>query len=337
MDNPTIVFDRPRSVTVERRDRPRPGAGEMLIETALTLISTGTELTILSGEFPERSAWARYGQFPFVAGYSNVGRVVEVGERVDRSWIGRRVATRSPHAAWVTARASAAAPIPDAIGDEPAAMFAIAAIVMNGVRRSRLVWGETVVVFGLGLLGQFAVRFAECAGARRVFAVEVAEHRLGLVPKSAAIVPVDPRIADVRERVREANRGRLADVVFEVTGDPKLIPGEFAALGRQGRFVVLSSPRGPSSFDFHDLCNAPSFTIIGTHEQSHPAVETPDNPWTHLRHNELYYDYMVEQRIDVAPLVSHRFPYARAPEVYAELLADRSAFMGVILDWRSRP
>jgi 2-desacetyl-2-hydroxyethyl bacteriochlorophyllide A dehydrogenase len=336
MDNPTVVFEGPHSAIVESRERPRPAAGEVLIETALTLISTGTELTIYSGDFPEHSVWARYGRFPFVAGYSNVGRVAEAGAGVDSALVGRRVASRGPHAAWVTARPAAIAPIPDAVPDQEAALFAIAAIVMNAIRRAHVTWGETIVVNGCGLLGQLAVRLAMVAGASRVVAVDVSEYRLALLPKSPAVVNLNPRRDDVQARVREANGGRLADVVFEVTGDPALIEGELASLRRQGRFVMLSSPRGASSFDFHDLCNAPSFTIIGTHETSHPAAATRDNPWTHIRHNELFFDYVAGKRIEVGSLLSHRFSYAKAPEVYAQLLADRSMHMGVILDWREK-
>lgn len=330
-----MVFTRPREVVLEARERRTPGAGELLIETRLSLISTGTELTILSGEFPPGSFWAAYGKFPFAAGYSNIGVVQEVGAGADRSWIGRRVATRTPHAAWTIAPASEAVVIPDRVTDQQAAFFAIAGIVMNAVRRGRVAWGESVVIFGLGLLGQFAVRLCELAGAERIFAADVAEHRLSMLPAGAAIVPVNPRSAEIVKVVRDRNGGRLADVAFEVTGDPKLIAGEFAALRRQGRFVVLSSPRGPTSFDFHDLCNAPSFTIIGAHEMSHPARETYDDPWTRSRHYGLFFALLEDRRLDIGGLLTDTVNYRDAPRIYEDLLADRSKHMGVALDWRT--
>lgn len=333
MENATIVFERPRVVKIDRAELPRPKRGEILVETIVSLISTGTELTILSGEFPEQSVWARYGKFPFVAGYSNIGRVAQAGDDVDRGWIGRRVATRSPHAAWVTAPLAAAVVVPDEVRDEEGAFFAIAGVVMNSIRRAELKWGETVVVFGLGILGQLAVRFAELAGAGRVFAVDVASPRLGLLPRTTAVVAMHAREGDLRARIRDANHGRLADVAFEVTGDPKLITDEFKVLRAQGRFIVLSSPRGPTQFDFHDLCNAPSFTIIGTHEMSAPPSATPDNPWTSQRHYELYFDQVMERRIQVDSLISHRVAFKDAPDMYARLLTDRSEAMAVILDW----
>jgi 2-desacetyl-2-hydroxyethyl bacteriochlorophyllide A dehydrogenase len=335
IENPTIVFDQSRVVQIIDAGMPRPKAGEVLVETTVSLISTGTELTILSGDFPPDSVWAAYGKYPFVAGYSNIGRVTEVGDGVDPGLVGRRVATRSPHAAWTASPAASAVTIPDNVTDDQAAFFTIAGIVMNSVRRANLRWGESVAVFGLGLLGQFAARFAEIAGASRIFAIDLARPRLAMLPQSPTIVAMHPDDGDLRTRIREANRGRLADVVFEVTGNPKLIPGEFRILGRQGRFIVLSSPRGPTPFDFHDLCNAPSFTIIGTHERSTPSSATPDNPWTAKRNCELFFDYVAERRVEVDSLVSDRVPFTNAPDIYQRLLADRSAAMGVILEWKN--
>jgi threonine dehydrogenase-like Zn-dependent dehydrogenase len=137
----------------------------------------------------------------------------------------------------------------------------------------------------------------------------------------------------VKSVIEKLTRGRLAEVVFEVTGLPNLIPKQFETLHRQGRYVVLSSPRGKTSFDFHDLCNAPSYTIIGAHNMSHPPLATPDYPWTMHRHAELFFDLVAEGKLAIDPLISHRERYTEAPRLYDMLLRDRSAAMGVVLDW----
>src|SRR5262249_46745213 len=98
MDNPTVVFPRPRQVTIENRERPRPHEGELLIKTDVTLISMGTELTILSGQFPGGSPGEISGRFPFFPGSSTMGRGAGVGAGPEKDWIGRRVAPRPPHA-----------------------------------------------------------------------------------------------------------------------------------------------------------------------------------------------------------------------------------------------
>ena len=134
-------------------------------------------------------------------------------------------------------------------------------------------------------------------------------------------------------RPSPATRGRKADVAFELTGNGAAIPGEVASLRLQGRLVILSSPRSASEFDFHDLCNAPSITIIGAHNFSHPMHATPDNPWTFARDAELFFDWVAAGEMDMSPLVSHRGSPANAPGLYRMLLRDRTQAMGVVLRW----
>ena len=332
--NPAVVFAGLREVVIEHAKRPDAGPGELLIRTHKSLISTGTELTLLSGEYPPGSVWAGHARFPMGAGYSNVGEVIGVGDGVGEAWLGRRVATHGGHARYVTAAPGSARPVRDGVADEHAVFFAISEIVMNAVRRSQLAWGEAVVVYGAGLLGQLTARYCRLCGARPVVVVDVAESRLGrLPPDDPSIVPANSGRCDAADTVAQATRGRKADVAFEVTGAADLIPEQLRALRDQGRLVILGCPRGPTQFDFHDLCNSPSYTIIGAHNRSTPQYETPDNPWTWQRHAELFFELLADGEVSVEPLISHCEPYTNAPALYELLLADRSQAMGVILDW----
>lgn len=328
-----MVFTQPRQVAIEDRGIPVPKEGELLIKTRRTLISTGTELTILNGQFPRDSAWANYGKFPFVPGYNNIGEVIGAGPNVDREWIGKRVASYGSHALYVIAGAESVRTIERDVPEDQVVFFTIAEIVMNGVRRGRIDWGDAVALYGAGLLGQLTARFCRLCGARPVFVIDVANNRLRYLPDDPQVVKLNPNEIDVVSAVDKGTRGRNASVVFEVTGSAALIPSEFRVLRRQGRFVVLSSPGGETTFDFHDLCNSPSFTIIGAHNSSHPAHATPENPWTMKRHFELFVDLLADGELDVSPLISHREPYKRAVELYQMLLSDRSQAMGVMLEW----
>ncbi|MDA0747490.1 MAG: zinc-binding dehydrogenase [bacterium] len=334
--NPTVVFAKPTKVILEDRPIPAPAEGELLVRTRRTLISTGTELTILNGQFPRESAWANYGKFPFTPGYNSVGEVIDTGLGVDKSWIGRKVACHARHTAYSVLKPGSIRPILRDISDEEAVFFTLAEIVMNGIRRGELTWGESAAVYGLGLIGQLAVRFAHLAGASHVFGIDVVQKRLDLLPQSPRIHPLNPEKENTVETIGKITRDRLADVVYEATGNPDLIPREFEALKRQGRLVILSSPRHRTKeFDFHDLCNAPSYTIIGAHNGSHPAYETPYNQWTRPRHGELFFDLVANGELNVKPLISHRAPFAQAPELYTMLMEDRSQAMGVILEWNT--
>jgi threonine dehydrogenase-like Zn-dependent dehydrogenase len=163
--------------------------------------------------------------------------------------------------------------------------------------------------------------------------IDIADSRLKFLPDDPLIIKLNPNEVDVVSAVEKITRGRMASVIFEITGDPNLIPSEFKILRRQGRFVVLSSPRGRTIFDFHDLCNSPSFTIIGAHNSSHPRYATLDNPWTNKRHAELFFDLIADHQIDVSRLISHRVSYEKAIEIYNMLLIDRSQAMGVLFEW----
>ncbi len=337
MKNLTVVFTAPKQVDIEEREMPIIGDNDMLIETMMTLISTGTELTILNAESPKGSLWDRYAKFPLIPGYNNIGKVVEVGKNVDKSWIGRKVAGYMNHSAYVIARPEWVRIIHRDIPDEQAVFFTLAEIVMNGVRRGEVTWGESVVVYGLGLLGQLAVRFCHFAGARPVIGIDVSDNRLGMLPQAKGINGVNPKSIDEVKMVYELTNSRMADVVFEVTGNPDIIPKEFSVLKRQGKLVILSSPRGVTrDFDFHDLCNSPSYTIIGAHNSSHPQFETPYNQWTQKRHGELFFNMVADGDIDVTPLISHKARCEDAPKMYQMLLDDRTQAMGVILEWKSQ-
>ena len=84
-----VVFTAPRQVVIEERELNYPGAGQVLVKSLFTLVSTGTELTALTGDFPPGSAWARYVSYPFSPGYDNVGEVVALGQRRGRIRDGR--------------------------------------------------------------------------------------------------------------------------------------------------------------------------------------------------------------------------------------------------------
>jgi 2-desacetyl-2-hydroxyethyl bacteriochlorophyllide A dehydrogenase len=304
---------------------------EVLVRTKKSLISIGTELTILSGQFPQKSYWSSYGKYPFVPGYSNIGEIIEVGSNVDKNLIGKVVASYSPHALYNSVARDSLRFVPTGISGEDASFFTIAEIVMNGVRRSQLVFGESVVIYGAGLLGQITTRICEIAGARPIIVVDVSEYRLSFLPNNVA--KVNPLSQDPALEVKKLTKERLADVVFEVTGNPDIVTEELRCLRKLGRFVILSSPRGPSTIDLHDFCNAPSFTFVGAHNSSHPPVETLNNPWTYKRHAELFFDLVLSKELEVSKLVTHRVPYEGAPKVYEQLLEDRTKAIGVIIDW----
>jgi threonine dehydrogenase-like Zn-dependent dehydrogenase len=133
--------------------------------------------------------------------------------------------------------------------------------------------------------------------------------------------------------VERLTGGRMADVVFDITGNPIAMQGALRLARRKGRVVVLGSPRGPVSIDFHEEVHTRGLEIIGAHNSVHPPVETSHAPWTVARDVELFLAWQEAGVLDVRPLITHRYPWRQAPKAYQMLLEDRTRALGVILDW----
>ena len=332
-----IVFKAPKEAGIEETEIPKPSGNQVLVKTLVTLISTGTELTMLSGEFPKGSVWDHITEYPQGAGYSNCGVIEEVGESVKDLKVGDRVASAAPHAEYTLVREDEAHKIPEGITDEEAAFWTLSATVLNGVRLANIRLGESVVVVGAGILGQLASQYSRLCGGFPVIAVDLSEKRLELAKRLGATGSLQSGKDDVEREISTLTKGRGADVVFEITGNPKIIPWELGLVKKQGRFILLSSPRGPSTLDFHDYVNRPSRIIIGTHVSSHPEYETPFNPWTRKRNTELFFDLLAAGLVNVKDLITDRYPWTEAPRVYGRLLdpeGERLQVMGVLLDFR---
>lgn len=341
MKTKRVVFERPGEIALEEVELPEPSGNQVLVKTLTTLISTGTELTTLTGEFPPRSYWAEVSKYPFTPGYSNVGTVIKRGGDVEEVEIGDRVASMTPHSQYALADVGeplkeprGVVKIPDGVSDEEATFHDLASTVMNSIRLAKVSMGESVVVIGAGLLGQFAVMFSRIAGGYPVISIELSEKRLKIAQKSGATETVKSDVEDVEKKVRSITNSRMADVVFEVTGNPAVIPWAIKLVKPQGRLIVLSSPRGPTQLDFHDEVNAPSRTIIGTHVTSQPEYETPYNQWTLKRNTELFFEFLKGGIIKINHLISHKYPWFEAERAYRMLIENRAEAMGVILDFR---
>ncbi|MEA3337707.1 MAG: zinc-binding alcohol dehydrogenase [Chloroflexota bacterium] len=332
-----LVF--PEPFRAEWQDVPvgEPGPGQVLIHTRKTLISTGTELTAYTGDFPADSGWSRYISYPWrLAGYSNVGNIVALGPDVQDLAIGDRVANWGHHAEYniqsLAGRYSGVQIVPEDVSDDQAAFWQLGKTVMNGVRLARIALGEAVVTVGAGILGQLAIQYIHLSGAFPLIAVDLSERRLELAADSGATYTLPGDRQDLIDELRRITHGRMADVVFEITGNQQVIPIALRMARPQGRIIILGSPRGPVEIDFHNEVHSLGLQVIGAHVSTHPDTATPCNPWTAQRNGELFFDLVQAGRLQVDGLISHRFSWQEAPSAYTMLAEDRTQAMGVVLE-----
>jgi 2-desacetyl-2-hydroxyethyl bacteriochlorophyllide A dehydrogenase len=314
-------------------DVPDPGPGEVLIQTRQTLISTGTELTAYTGDFPPDTVWSDYVKYPWRGlGYSNVGQVVALGPGVTELEVGQRVMSNGRHATFNLRPVSGVWAIPDGVTDDQAVFLDIGRTVMNGVRLARIGLGESVVVVGVGILGQLATQYLSRGGAFPVIVVDLSERRLQMAEAHGATHTLLGGCDELVDDIRRITRGRLADVAFEVTGHQDVIPSILRMVRRLGRVILLGSPRHPVTVNFHNEIHTNSLQVIGTHTSSQPEVENCTNPWTRRRNSELFFDLVMAGHLQLDDMITHRYPWREAPAGYELLAKNRSQAMGVVFE-----
>jgi len=123
-ENYAIIFPKENEVAIEKKNMPKIKNGQVLIKTICSLISTGTEMTMLRNRGVEiGSVWSKIIKFPIHPGYSNIGRVADTAPDVDGLWIGKKVATWAPHASYVVCDSKMLRTVPEEIPEDEAAFF----------------------------------------------------------------------------------------------------------------------------------------------------------------------------------------------------------------------
>ena len=172
---------------------------------------------------------------------------------------------------------------------------------------------SAVAVLGCGPIGLFAVGVARASGARRVIAVEPIEFRLGLAKQMGADVAVDPATEDPVSAVLAATDGAGADVVLEMSGVPDVIGQATRMLRHGGRLSLLGIPTGPVTLDLADQVIFKEARILGV--TGRELFRT----WQQTT------AFLATGMVDVAPLITHRFPLDRFQEAFDAAASGRSA------------
>ncbi|HEX2646436.1 MAG TPA: zinc-binding dehydrogenase, partial [Candidatus Dormibacteraeota bacterium] len=261
-----IVFVRKGEVANERTTVADPGRGELLVKAARTLISTGTELTCLSGRYEPGSHWDGWVKYPFHPGYCMAGTVVAVGEGAHRFAVGDRVAARGPHQGLAVVPEESTIAIPAGVSDDDACWYGMATIAQNAVRRPYPTLGDSVAVIGLGLIGQLLVQYMRLFGARQIFAIDTAQKRLDLARQHGATHPVGRDVVEARTQVMAATALRGCDLVFDATGAPPVFPNAIRLVRPLGKLVLVGDSGYPSQQHLTGELVTRGITIYGAHD-----------------------------------------------------------------------
>ncbi len=353
-------------LTVGTVPAPTAGDGEVLIASQASLVSAGTEKMVLDlakksllGKARERPDQVRRVlekvrseglmntirqvrrklDEPMTMGYSSAGVVVACGRGVQHFKPGDRVASNGPHAEVVSVPVNLCARVPDGVSFDHACFAVLGSIAMQGLRLTHCQLGETVFVIGLGLVGQLTVALAAAAGLR-VIGTDPDASRCELACRMGAET-ASPGISGAAVEQRTGGLGADAVVITASTSSNEPMDTAAAAVRQKGRVVLvgvvgLEIDRRPFYFkeaEFVVSCSyGPGRYDPSYEEQGHdyPAAWVR---WTEQRNIQAVLDLIGSGRIDVAPLISHRFPIDQAPEAYELIHSGQEPFLGVVLQY----
>lgn len=237
-------FGGPDVLDAVEMPKPLPQAGEVLVRVCAAGVNYFEVL--MRGD-----RYAVTPQLPLVLGVEAAGTVEALGQGVDASLTGTRVAaplfaSKRPfggYAEYVTVDADLAVPLPDALSFEDATALMVQGLTAFHLLRQSPPKGKSVLVLAAaGGVGTLLVQLAKRQGAKAVIAVAGSRPKLDLALSLGADAAVDYSTSDWPMRVREAARGAGVDVVYDIVGGSvtaasleALAPGGelvFAALGR---------------------------------------------------------------------------------------------------------
>jgi predicted dehydrogenase/threonine dehydrogenase-like Zn-dependent dehydrogenase len=277
---------------------------------------------------------------PIPLGYCNAGVVVETGSRVTRFAAGDRVVTNGSHAEYVRVPHTLAARVPDNVSLEAAAFTPVAAIGLQGIRIAAPTLGETVVVYGLGLIGLLTVQLLRASGCR-VIGIDRNPERLALAERFGAVA-LNGAEGDVVSRVEGLTGGVGADaVLLTLASDSDEPVHQAAAMSRKRGRLVLVGVTGldlrrddfyRKELTFAVSCSYGPGRYDPEYEEGGRDYPVGYVRWTEQRNFEAVLAMMESGAVDPLPLITHRFAFADAADAY-DLLTGGGSSLGVVLQY----
>jgi len=312
-----------------------PATDQVAIRTHYSGVSVGTEFALIRNKI----SW---GPYPICTGYMGTGVIESVGDEIDNFKVGDKVYFRGndamkladgsavscasgTHCSHIVTRPHTTHGvdhmIPGATMDA-AAMFVLPAVGLNGVDMANPRMGQTVVVYGAGLIGLGVIAACVHRGCV-VLAVDINDHQLALAKSMGADVLVNGRSEKVTEAVQRFAPGG-ADVVFECTGSPQCIDPAIALCCEDGSFVWQGN-YGSAPVSMH---------FLEAHSRRLQMFFPCDDGLQPCRRAVV--KNMANGALKWESCISHRIGFNEAPAMYQRIQEGKADdVIGVVIDWEA--
>jgi len=305
----------PRSVEIRELPTPRPAAGEVMVTTVMSGISSGTERLVYRGEVPPGMALddtigALGGAFgyPFAYGYACVGDVAESGQLVFAF---------HPHQDVFAARADDLIALP-AVDPASATLFPLVETALQVTLDAGTGYRDRVIVLGGGVLGLLTALLLQRAGQRPLVA-EPQSWRRALASRLGVAAAVPEELA--KEHV---------PLVIDASGNPDAPAGALDMLAHEGTLLVASwFGTKPVVLPLGGAFHRRRLVIRSTQVSTLPASLSAT--WTRSRRRQEAVDLLPE--LPLAELCTHVFGFGDAAEAFRAVDQGTPGLMHAVLSY----
>jgi predicted dehydrogenase/threonine dehydrogenase-like Zn-dependent dehydrogenase len=347
---------------------PQVRKGCVLIKTHRSLVSLGTEKMLVEfgkanfiekarqqpekvkqvfdkiktdGLRPTVEAVFRKLSEPLPLGYCNVGEIIAIGEGVSEFNIGDRVASNGHHAEVVCVPKNLVAHIPNNVTDEEATFTVVGAIALQGIRLANPTLGETVVVIGLGLIGQLTAELLQANGCE-VVAFDFDQHKIDLATSKgikAFKVSEETDSVKIAQEITQ-NVGVDAVIITASTPSNEVISQAARMSRKRGRIVLvgvvgLNIQRADfyeKELTFQVSCSYGAGRYDADYEQNGQDYPIGFVRWTAKRNFEAVLKTIASGRLNVKSLITEVIDFQEYKQVYGNI--GKSKSIASILKYR---
>lgn len=322
MNYRAVYFTAPGKVEIREALIPPLQAGEILAQTLLSAISTGTENLIYHGLFPsdlslDENLASLTGEFcfPLKYGYSAVGRVVEVGPGVDKAWLERLVFSFQPHQSFFTSRIEDLHVLPTGTSLEDAVFLPNMETALNLVMDGAPIIGENVAVFGQGVVGLLTTALLARYPLSSLITLDPLSHRRQVSLRQGATHSLSPDSPESVKAFTRLPKGG-ADLSFELSGAPEALNLAIKVTGFAGRIVIGSwYGQKRADLDLGGRFHRSRIRLISSQVSS--LAPELSGRWDKTRRFELAWEMI--RKIQPRQLITHRLPMDKAMWAYQTL------------------
>ncbi len=324
-----VIFPAPWEVLLQSFDPAPPVSTEVLIETDYSVMSIGTETTILHKRYAEDSHFAKMFSFPQLkTGVQAVGRVVETGDEATQFEPGDRVFMRQAHGSHQVVDQALLSPVPAQIDSLNACWCGLAKTAFRAAWAAPFDPDAHVLIIGAGPVGQMAVRWAALFGVASLTVVDLSAFRLESARSGGASACIEGAVHDHVDQLCAIDDGKGPSIVIDSTGNAAVLTSALEVCARFGKIVLLGDTGFPDRQHLSKAMMIKGLCVQATHD-SHDR-----DGWTQRKIDALFYNAVSAGRFPLEGLINKIFKPSDCKKAYALAERDRGTVLGIAFDWR---